>query len=95
MIYFYYFNIKIYLLFVNSLQAEVVCFVSFHCSTIVRQPKLAEFINYRNDDGDEFNVTQIFYSKPSFTAGENVASKGAVVQHSIGYKHETSNYDFL
>jgi hypothetical protein len=41
----------------NSLKAGLVCFVSFHCSTIIRQPKLAEFINYRNKDGDEFYVT--------------------------------------
>ena len=95
MISLHYFNGKISLLFVNSLQTEVVCIVSFHFNTIIRHPKLPEFINYRNEDGDEFFVTQTVNSKPKFRAGENGASKGAVFQHSKGEEHETSEYGFL
>jgi len=51
-------------------------------------------MNYRNEDGDEFYVKKIVYSKPNFTAGENIASKWAVVQHPKGYEYETSKYGF-
>jgi hypothetical protein len=35
------------------------------------------------------------YSKRNFTAGENITSKGDVVQHANGYEYETSKYGFL